>query len=60
MMLTSRYRNLHMTSRRIIAQTSVNVVLKAKKTRGVKSCMVINVYQLDITSIKKATDYHNN
>ena len=31
--------------------------LKAKKTHGFKSCIVISVYPLDIPSFKKATEY---
>ena len=34
--------------------------LKAKKTHDFKSCIVISVYQLDIPSIKKGTEYHDN
>ena len=34
--------------------------LKAKKTHGFKSCIVISIYSLDILSIKKATEYRNN
>ena len=34
--------------------------LKAKKTHGFNSCIVISVYSLDILSIKKATEYRNN
>ena len=34
--------------------------LKAKKTHGFNSCIVISVYPLDILSIKKATEYRNN
>ena len=33
--------------------------LKAKKTHGFKSCIVISVYILDILSIEKATEYRN-
>ena len=33
--------------------------LKAKKTHGFKSYIVISVYTLDIPSIKKTTEYHN-
>ena len=35
-------------------------ILKAKQIYGFKSCIAINVYPLDIPSIKKATEYHNN
>ena len=38
----------------------INVILKAKKTHGFNSCIVISVYSLDILSIKKATEYRNN
>ena len=34
--------------------------LKAKKTHGFISCIVISVYLLDILSVKKATEYRNN
>ena len=39
---------------------SVRKNLKAKKTHDFKSCIVVSVYPLDIPSIKKATEYHNN
>ena len=31
--------------------------LKAKKTHGFNSCIVISVYQVDILLIKKGTEY---
>ena len=31
-----------------------------KKSHGFKTCIVISVYQLDVPSIKKATEYHDN
>ena len=34
-------------------------MLKAKKTHGFNSCIVISVYPLDIPSIKKPTEYRN-
>ena len=38
----------------------LHVVLKANKTQGCISCIVISVYPLlDIPSIKKATEYRN-
>ena len=38
----------------------VTVFLKAKKTHGFNSCIVISVYPLDILLIKKAIEYRNN
>ena len=34
-------------------------ILNAKKTHGFKSCIVISLYQLDIPSINKSTEYHD-
>ena len=42
------------------AQNICLFTLKAKKTHGFNSCIVISVYPLDILSIKKATEYCNN
>ena len=41
-------------------QFIIQKLLKAKKTNGFNSCIVISVFPLDIPSIKKATDYRNN
>ena len=38
---------------------STLATLKAKKTHGFNSCIVISVYPLDILSIEKATEYRN-
>ena len=38
----------------------LSLTLKAKKTHGFNSCIVISVYPLDIPSIKKATEYRHN
>ena len=35
-------------------------VLKAKKTHGFYSCIVISIYPFDIPSIKKGTEYRDN
>ena len=35
-------------------------MLKAKKTHGFNSCVVISVYPLDKSYIKKVTEYRNN
>ena len=53
---------------RVILKTIIRVgvwqcsqtVLKAKKTHGFNSCIVISVYPLDIQSIKKATESRYN
>ena len=34
--------------------------LKAKKTHGFNPCIMIRVYPLDISSIKKYTEYRSN
>ena len=44
----------------ILAFLAVDLLLKAKKTHGFNSCIVISVYPLDIPSIKKRTEYLNN
>ena len=41
-----------------MALVKINL-LKAKKTHGFNSCIVIRVYILDILSIEKATEYGN-
>ena len=38
----------------------LNSWTNAKETHGFNSCIVMNVYPLDIPSIKIATEYHNN
>ena len=35
------------------------MILKAKKTHGFSSCIVMNVYPFDILSIKKAKEHRN-
>ena len=39
---------------------TVSEPLKAKKTHGFNSCIVMSVYPLDILSMKKAKKYRNN
>ena len=39
---------------------SKSPLLKANKTHGFNSCIVISVYPLNILSIKKGTEYLNN
>ena len=39
---------------------AVTPPLAFKKTHGFNSCIVISVYPLDISLIKKATEYRNN
>ena len=34
---------------------AADIVVKAKKTHGFNSCIVISLYQLQISSIKRAT-----
>ena len=41
------------------ALMSMYFSLKAKKTHGFNSCIVISVYILDTLSIEKATEYRN-
>ena len=44
-----------------VDQWAVRCYLKAKKTHGFKSCIVLSVYPLDIVpSIENAREYHKN
>ena len=56
------YFNLALNTRTVLAVVppqGCEAILKAKKTHGFKSCIVISVYILDILSIEKATEYRN-
>ena len=51
---------LGQSSCRQMALKVIQNMLKAKKTHGFNSCIVISVYPLGIPSITKVTEYRNN
>ena len=46
---------MDLKSNLVLNYRMMEMLLKSKKTHGFNSCIVISVYPLDISSIKKAT-----